>query len=241
MSDRRVLKLVRQWLTAGVVEKGSWQPTSVGSPQGGVISPLLANIYLHVLDMYWTTRYSFLGRLVRYADDFVIIYRSKHRAVRALAVVEQIIARLKLTLHPHKTRLVDLGCEGFDFLGFHFHKVRSRRTGRLAPYLWPSQKAMKSVRGRIRDLTDRKLLCIPLSEVVAGLNPVIRGWRTYFRIGNSSTKFQALDRYVWQRLWRWVRAWCGARGRFDPFTFRERFSHCGIALFYVPGICGHHP
>lgn len=241
ISDRRVLKLVRQWLTAGVMDKGSWRPTSVGSPQGGVISPLLANIYLHVLDMYWTTQYPFLGKLVRYADDFVIICRSKHRAVRALTVVEQIIARLKLTLHPHKTRLVDLGCEGFDFLGFHFPKLRSRRTGRLAPYLWPSQKAMKSVRGRIRDLTDRRLLCLPLSEIVAVLNPVIRGWRTYFRIGNSSTKFQDLDRYVWQRLWRWVRAWCGARGRFDPLTFREWFSHCDVARFYLPGICGHHP
>lgn len=241
ISDRRVLKLLRQWLKAGVLDDGHWSPTEVGSPQGGVISPLLANIYLHVMDMYWQTRYSHLGTLVRYADDFVIVCRSKHKVLRALEVVRHIMGKLKLELHPAKTRVVDLGREGFEFLGFHFHKLPSRRTGKLAPYLWPGHKAMNSVRSRIRQLTDRRRLCVPLTEVVASLNPVIRGWRTYFRIGNSSEKFQDLDRYVWQRLWRWVRARCGSRGRLHAKTFRSWFARCGLQRFYLSRTCGCHP
>jgi RNA-directed DNA polymerase len=239
--DRRMLKLLRQWLTVGVLDGGSWSPTEVGTPQGGVISPLLANIYLHVLDMYWTERYSSIGRLVRYADDFVIVCRSKRQALRALSIVERIMRILKLTLHPTKTRLVDLGVDGFEFLGFHFHKLRSHRTGKLYPYLWPSHKAMNGVRGRIRRLTDRTQLCVPLAEIVTSLNPVIRGWRAYFRAGNSTAWFQALDRYVWERLWRWVRARCGPRGRLTAATFGSWYRGCGLARFYHRGVCGSCP
>src|SRR6266496_1205806 len=134
VSDRRVLKLLRQWLKAGVMEGKQWRATEMGSPQGGVISPLMANIYLHVLDTYWTERYSQLGTLCRYADDFVIVCRSKKEAERALEMVRWIMGKLKLTLHPTKTHLVDLGREGFEFLGFHFHKRMVRKTGKLLPY-----------------------------------------------------------------------------------------------------------
>ena len=146
ISDRRVLKLIRQWLRAGVMEEGDWASTEIGSPQGGVISPLLANIYLHVLDMYWEERYASLGKLVRYADDNVVICRTKRQAEQALEKIKWIMTRIKLTLHPTKTRIVDMGREGFDFLGFHFHKMKSKRTRKLVPYIWPGQKAMKSVR-----------------------------------------------------------------------------------------------
>ncbi|EPG82512.1 RNA-directed DNA polymerase domain protein [Leptospira santarosai serovar Shermani str. 1342KT] len=91
VSDRRVLKMIRQWLMAGVVENGKFQPTKIGSPQGGVISPLLANIYLHVFDMYWQNKYQHLGRLIRYADDFVIICRYRIDAERALKAVTHIM------------------------------------------------------------------------------------------------------------------------------------------------------
>jgi len=199
VSDRRVLKLLRQWLKAGVMEEKQRRTTEVGSPQGGVVSPLLANIYLHVLDMYWAKQFSGLGTLVRYADDYVIVCRSKMAAQRALEEVWQIMKKLKLTLHPTKTRLVDLHREGFEFLGFHFQKRTDRKTGKLLPYFWPGQKAMKTVRSKIRQITDRSRKRLPLAKIVGDLNPVIRGWRNYFSIGNSTQKLKDLDRYVWLR------------------------------------------
>ena len=235
VGDRRVLKLLRGWLKAGVVEEGCWQATETGSPQGGVISPLLANIYLHVLDRIWTTRHGTIGRLVRYADDFVIVCRSKGQANAALRVVRGILDRLRLVLSPTKTRLVDAGREGFEFLGFHFHKCRSRRTNKLVPYLWPGQKAMKSVRERIRHLTSRSSLCEGLSEIVARLVPVIRGWSNYFRMGNSSKQLQQLDWYVRMRL-RIVHDALN-RGDVDKLqaSFERWITQSKIAFFYSPG------
>ena len=237
VGDRRVLKLIRGWLKAGVVEEGRWQASESGSPQGGVISPLLANIYLHVLDRIWTTRHGTLGRLVRYADDFVIICRSKWQAERALRVVRGILDRLRLVLSPTKTRVVDAGREGFEFLGFHFHKCRSRRTNKLVPYLWPGQKAMKSVRERIRQLTSRSYLCEGLSKIVARLIPVIRGWRNYFQMGNSTRQLQQLDWYVRLRL----RIVHDALNRGNVGKLQARFerwiAQSGIVLFYSTGIC----
>ena len=241
ISDRRVLKLIRQWLKAGVLEDGCQNATEVGSPQGGVVSPLLANIYLHVLDMYWTERYIHQGKLYRYADDFVIVCRTKRDAERALQVVKQIMARLKLTLHPTKTHIVDMGREGFDFLGFHFHKMKSRKSDKLLPYVWPSQKAMKAVRSKVRQITIRKRLSNPLEEVVKYLNRVIRGWRNYFRIGNSTKKFQDLDRFVQQRLRQWMRSRQGARGHWSEKAYSAVIARSGLEYFYIPGRSGSRP
>ncbi|MBT7915274.1 group II intron reverse transcriptase/maturase [Candidatus Bathyarchaeota archaeon] len=241
ISDRRVVKLMRQWLKAGVVEDGQWHPTMQGTPQGGVISPLLANIYLHELDRCWTHHHSSVGRLVRYADDMVVICRSQAKAETALGIIGQILENLRLTLHPTKTRLVDMGSEGFEFLGFHFHKSRSRRTGKIVPYTWPGQKAMKSVRSRIRQLTDRRDQRIPLMEVIARLNPVIRGWRNYFRIGNATKKLQDLDRYVRQRLSIAARLRQGLKGCLDRRSFDLWMRKSGIEYFYLSGICGQGP
>lgn len=235
ISDRRVLKLIRQWLNAGVLENGAWSATEMGSPQGGVISPLLANIYLHVLDMYWAERYASLGKLVRYADDFVIICRTKRAAQAAFQAVTYITARLKLTLHPTKTQIVDMGQAGFDFLGFHFHKLVSKQTHTRLPYLWPSQKAMKTVRKKLHDITARKRLSNPFSEMVTYLNRVIRGWRGYFRIGNSSQRLIQLDRYVRRRLRQWVRTQKGAHGYWDERGFERLLAQSGLEYFYQIG------
>ncbi|GAH84093.1 unnamed protein product, partial [marine sediment metagenome] len=153
ISDRRVLKLVRQWLRAGIMEDGQVRSTVTGTPQGGVISPLLSNVYLSDLDCIWMATCSRLGRLVRYADDFVILCRMKAQAKAALETVRSILDRLRLQLHPTKTRLVEIGLgkEGFEFLGCYFRVVRSHYKGRNYLFRWPSQRAMKAIRSRVRD------------------------------------------------------------------------------------------
>lgn len=237
ISDRRVLKLVRQWLEAGVLENGVVNASKIGSPQGGVISPLLANIYLHVLDMFWAERYSSLGKLVRYADDFVIICRTKQDAENAIQKVAQVMELLRLTLHPTKTRVVDMGQDSFEFLGFHFHKKKSRKSGKLLPYIWASPKSMMNIRRKIHFITECKRLSNTPDEVIKFLNMVIRGWRNYFRIGNCALKFQQLDRYIRYRLEQWVRAKLGSRGQWNEIAFRALITQHGLEHFYRTGIC----
>jgi len=208
ISDRRVLKLLRQWLEAGVMDEGAVSPTVRGTPQGGVISPLLSNIYLHVLDVLWTRHSAPLGTLVRYADDFVVMCRTKAACEQAEARIRVILARLGLELHPDKTRRVELydGKEGFDFLGCHLHKRMSgsiwEKEGRKLYFLhrWPSQRAMQRIRQRVKTLTPSRRCHADLREVIADLNPVLKGWGEYFRTGNAAKRFNQLDSYVWQRL-----------------------------------------
>jgi len=208
VSDRRVLKLIRQWLHAGVMEDGHVRATIAGTPQGGVISPLLSNIYLHVLDTVWTRRYAHLGVLVRYADDFVVMCDTKAASEQAEQRVREIFARLGLELHPEKTRQVDLsrGSEGFDFLGCHLRKRMSgpiwERRHQRVYYLqrWPSQRAMQRIRQRVKALTPRAVCHRDLRDTIAQLNPVLRGWGAYFRTGNAAIKFGSVDDYVNGRL-----------------------------------------
>jgi group II intron reverse transcriptase/maturase len=208
VSDRRVLKLLRRWLEAGVMEDGTVSTTVAGTPQGGVISPLLSNIYLSVLDELWVRHSAPLGTLVRYADDFVVMCLTRSQCVEAEQRVRVILGRLGLELHPNKTRRVDLfdGREGFDFLGCHLRKRLSgpvwEKTGRKLYFLqrWPSQRSMRRVRQRVKELTPRSRCHADLREVIADLNPVLRGWGNYFRTGNAAKRFNQLDTYVWRRL-----------------------------------------
>src|SRR6478752_6649997 len=183
---------------------------------GGVISPLLANVYLHVLDTELATRG--VGELVRYADDGVVLCRSAARAEHALAALGEILAALGLRLHPDKTKVVDLrqGREGLDFLGCHF---RARMSGRLWEqqrivryYLhrWPSQTALARVRAKVREHTGRHRVGVDIRDVIADLNPVLRGWVNYFHTGNAGIKFGQIDRYV---VWRLFRLMVKKRGR----------------------------
>jgi RNA-directed DNA polymerase len=208
ISDRRVLKLLRQWLTAGVMEEGTVSPTVAGTPQGGVISPLLSNIYLHVLDVLWTRHSAPFGTLVRYADDFVVMCRTRKDCEQAEERIRVILGRLGLELHPDKTRRVVLfdGKEGFDFLGCHLHKRLSGKLweekGERLYFLqrWPSRRSMQRIRQRVKELTLRSRCHADLRDVIADLNPVLRGWGNYFRTGNAAKCFNQLDSYVWRRL-----------------------------------------
>jgi RNA-directed DNA polymerase len=235
VSDRRVLKLIRQWLTVGVVEDGRWQATSKGTPQGGVLSPLLANIYLHGLDRWWEERYAGVGRLYRDADDFVVVCRTRQQATEAREIIGRILAWVKRTLHPDKTRVVGMVDDGFDFLGFHCHKTPSKRTRRLVPYAWPSGQARRGGRAKIRQQTERCRLRVDLAELVQGLNRVIRGWRNYFRVGNSTKQRAALDRYVWLRLWLFLRKRQGPRGHLRPEAYAAWLRRRGLERFYPTG------
>jgi RNA-directed DNA polymerase len=235
VSDRRVLKLLRQWLRAGVLADGVVSETVTGTPQGGVISPLLANIYLHAFDRAWAERG--VGEVVRYADDFVVLCDSQEQAEEAQRRAVALLGDLGLSLHPDKTRVVDLrrGRQGFDFLGCHFH---ARMSGRLWEqrhivryYLhrWPSLRSMKRARARVKALTGRSQVGMELPVVIERLNLFLRGWGNYFRTGNAATKFVTLDRYVRWRLFRlmvkkrgrnlhagqadrWTRAWFHDQG-----------------------------
>jgi hypothetical protein len=206
--DRRELKLLRQWLQAGVMEDGIEACTVSGTPQSGVISPLRSNIYLHYLDVVWTRLCAALSALVRYADAFVVMCDTPQACEEAERRVRIILARLKLQLHTGKTRRVDLteGHDGFDFLGCHLHK---RGSGRLVErgirrfYLqrWPSVRSMKQVRQRVKAVTSRSRDGMRDVRVsMRDINPVLRGWGNYFRTGNAGRKFLAIDRYVADRL-----------------------------------------
>ena len=206
VSDRRVLKLLRQWLRAGVLESGVRSETVTGTPQGGVISPLLANIYLHAFDRAWVERG--VGEVVRYADDFVVLCRSQEQAEQAQQRATAILGELGLSLHPDKTGVVDLreGKQGFDFLGCH---LRARMSGKLWErrriiryYLhrWPSVRSMKRARARVKALTARSQVGMELKAVIGRLNLFLRGWGNYFRTGNAADKFVTMDRYVAWRL-----------------------------------------
>jgi RNA-directed DNA polymerase len=201
--DRQMLKLLRCWLRAGIFEGGVITEPGSGTPQGSPISPLLANIALHRLDQALQNESHRMGRLVRYADDFVVLCQTAEGATEAQRRAAMVLAGLGLRLSPEKTRIVELtnGKEGFDFLGFHLHKVESWKwRGKFYLHRWPSARAMNSIRAKIRELTDRRYAGVALEATVDRLNPVIRGWGNYFRTGNSARKFHQIDAYLHERL-----------------------------------------
>jgi group II intron reverse transcriptase/maturase len=238
VSDRRVLKLLRKWLEAGVMEADGWRESLAGTPQGGVISPLLANIYLHVLDRAWQAEGEHLGQLVRYADDFVVMCKTESQAKAAWRLIERVLGGLGLELHPDKTRLVNVGrkMESFEFLGCTFRKKRSilRNPRRTFMQRWPAPRAMERIRTRVRELTDRRSAGKDVREVIARLNPMLRGWGNYFRTGNAEAKFNQVDEYVHRRLCLWLRRRGGQRTnfRFDKWPLQRFF---GMRLYRLMG------
>jgi len=201
--DRPVLKLLRAMLRAGVMEDGQFRREAAGSPQGGVISPLMCNVYLHRLDREWDDRD---GVLCRYADDLVVMCWSRSQAEAALERLTDLLAALGLEPKAAKTRIVHLeeGGGGFEFLGFCHRLVRSRglhgkpRVTFLAR--WPADRAMQHARDRIRDLTGHRRLLLPPEAVARDVNMFLRGWAGYFRYGHSARRFSKIRQYARMRV-----------------------------------------
>lgn len=222
INDRRILKLMRKWLGAGVMEEGTVRRSDLGTPQGGVISPLLANIYLNYFDQLWEKHGKGVGELTRYADDFVVVCKTNKDAKHAYELIRKIMERLELTLHPTKTRIVGLwtGDEGFDFLGMHHRKTKAETSQGKVYYTtqqWLTEKAEERIREVIKErLAPPGMRSKTFAEHVEWLNPKIQGWRNYYYTNYSQKRLAKLDWYILQRLTRWYakkrqrRRWMGS-------------------------------
>jgi len=206
--DQAVLKLLRVMLRAGVMEDGQVRRAVTGTPQGGVLSPLMCNVYLHRLDRAWDGHD---GVLVRFADDLVVMCWSRSQAERALECLTALLADLGLEPKAAKTRIVHLeaGGPGFDFLGFHHRLVRSRgdRGKPKVTFLarWPADKAMQHARDQIREITSRRWMLLWPEAIVERLNAFLRGWAAYFRYGHSAQRLSKIRRYAQWRLAHFIR------------------------------------
>jgi RNA-directed DNA polymerase len=201
--DQPVLRLLRAMLRAGVMEDGQVRREVAGTPQGGVASPVMCNVYLHRLDRAWDERD---GVLCRYADDLVVMCWSRSQAEAALERLTVLLASLGLEPKAAKTRIAHLeeGGEGVDFLGFHHRLVRSRGLNgrKRVTFLarWPADKAMQHARDRIRELTDRRRLLLPPEAIVQDVNAFLLGWTGYFRYGHSARRLSKIRQYARMRL-----------------------------------------
>jgi RNA-directed DNA polymerase len=207
ISDQGILRLLRAMLRAGVMADGTVRREVSGTPQGGPVSPLLCNVYLHRLDRAWDTREH--GVLVRYCDDLVVMCQSREQADAALERLTVLLSDLGLEPKAAKTRIVHLveGGQGLDFLGFHNRLVRGR-TPRSAHLIflarWPARKAVQHARDRVRSITARSRLLVPVEQIVEELNLFLRGWAGYFRYGNSARVLGQIRNYALTRLALWL-------------------------------------
>ena len=199
--DGKVFWIIKLFLKAGVMEEERIRIGEKGTPQGGVISPLLANIYLDQIDKGWKPLNKF-ARLLRYADDVLILTR--YGTEKVFSQFQQLTVNLELKLNQKKTRIVDAKKESFDFLGYSFRKALNQKKTKVVAYFWPSQKAERTIREKIRKITNP---CRPIKveKVIEQLNPVIRGWVNYFKIANSSKKFGKVRLYAAKKVRKFMR------------------------------------
>lgn len=232
ISDGRVLQLIRMFLKAGVMEGFELLPTPAGTPQGGVISPLLANIYLHYYDLKMREKGY---EATRYADDFVVQCRTRREAEEALEETKRVIQEdLELTLHPTKTRLVHV-YQGIEFLGYKVGKgkgLQFKDTPKFNLYAIPAQKSVDRFKDQVRKITRRKNPST-LADVLGELNPVIRGWGNYYRKANVRRLFHRLDRWIEKRIYSFIaKRWRNAAWREYP-TGRLREEYGLVSLFHL--------
>jgi RNA-directed DNA polymerase len=222
VTDKRVLALIRRFLAAGVMrEHGGLAATPSGTPQGSILSPCLANIALSVLDRHFENAWSARThnqrvrdradghpsyRMIRYADDFVVLVRGTEAQAHALKeqTAEFMQEHMCLTLSPEKTSVTHVD-DGFDLLGCHIRRKPWRAGNRHVAYTFPSQRALRSVMHRIKMMTQRNTTYLSLDELIHALNPILRGWCNYFRHAASKRCFAYLSSYLWWRVMRWLR------------------------------------
>jgi len=244
VADGGVLALIQQWLKAPVIEEdeqGKRRPSGgkgnrKGTPQGGVISPLLANLYLHLLDRIWE-RHDLerrLGaRLVRYADDAVILCRGDAGA--AMSVLEAVLERLELRLNRDKTHVVDAREEAFDFLGFSVGWRISRRRGKGYPHVEPSKRAEGRIKKRLTELTARRRTLLPMPRLIGEVNQVLRGWSGYFHHRNCSTVFGRVKSHAEERLRTHLRRRHKLHSRAQGYIrFPTAYLYDHLGLFKLP-------
>ena len=248
--DGAILHLIQLWLKAPVMEVdkdgtkrniGGGKGNRKGSPQGGVISPLLSNLYLHILDRIWERNklQQWLGaRIVRYADDIVILCR-RNKSDQAMAVLRQVLERLGLTLNETKTKRVNVYEGKFDFLGFTIWMGRGRKTGNYYPHVQPSKRTEKKVKDRITELTQRGRTIMPLEWVVNEVNAMVRGWVGYFHYRNCSQPLGRVRNHLEQRLITHLRKRHKVRNRNSGYVrFPNRSLYENYGLYKVPTTAG---
>ncbi|WP_027624507.1 group II intron reverse transcriptase/maturase [Clostridium lundense] len=234
ISDRRILKLIRKWLNAGVIENGNNIKSTIGSPQGGVISPLLSNIYLNYFDTIWERYYFKLGTLVRYADDFVIICKNWTDVKIAKAIVTKIMEKLELTIHPEKTRIIDLwdGKEGFDFLGFHNKKIKQKTKDCRSVLVitnYPSNKSMKSMKEKIKQTLLKSTCNDDIPNRIKVLNRKLSDFKNYYGNRYAYKWLAKIDWYVTIRFNIWINNKRRKRNKFSGMEqTRQLIDKLGI-------------
>jgi len=244
--DGEILRLIQMWLKAPIMEMdkdgtkrhiGGGKANRKGTPQGGVISPLLSNLYLHILDRIWernNLQQRLGARIVRYADDIVILCR-RNKSDKAMAVLRQILERLKLTLNETKTKIVNAHKGSFDFLGFSIRMAESWKTGNLYPHVQPSKKALQKIKDRVTELTARRRTFMPLEWIVKEVNATVRGWVGYFHYRNCSTALGQIRSHVEERLITHLRKRHKVRNRKAGYVrFPNRLLHTRYNLYKVP-------
>jgi RNA-directed DNA polymerase len=249
-SDGEILRLIKMWLKAPVIEVdkdgkkrnvGGGKGNRKGTPQGGVISPLLSNLYLHLLDRIWERRdlQQRLGaRIVRYADDIVILCR-RTKSGQAMTVLRQILDRLELTLNEAKTKVVSANKESFDFLGFSIRMGQSRRTGNYYSHVEPAKKSLQIVKDRVTAFAKRTRTVLPLTWIVNEVNATVRGWVVYFHYRNCSSVLKRLRHHVEERLRTHLRKRHKVKDRgAGYFRFSSRRLYDTYGLYKVPTTAG---
>ena len=237
--DKNILRLIKLWLKAPVVEemkdgKKKMEGNPKGTPQGGVISPLLANIYLHVLDRIWRVKKveeRFKARLIRYADDFVVLCQGQTE--RVLRGVKTVLKGLELSLNEEKTRVIDARKERFNFLGFTVESKRNPRTGKRFPLITPSREAMTEIKAEIKALTCRKNLKLPQEVMIRKLNELVRGWTGYFYYGNCSRDLRKLKSFLDDRVRIYLRRKHAKKSR-GYKDYPDRYLYDNLGLYKIP-------